>query len=130
MARKNPRLGAERAEFIARAWAEPLPDGSVRMRSDPAHKLVNPVLYRREEAEACWREIEAPVLYVIASASEHLARLGVDGLVETVHHFIRRLEPCAIEDAAHMVHHDQPAAALQDGLTLGRDTGGDTDEDQ
>jgi len=110
LARRNPRLSRERAEFIARAWAQETADGRVGMRSDPAHKLVNPVLYRREEAEACWREIEAPVLYVIASASEHLARLGVDGMVETVRHLIRRLEPCVIDDAAHMVHHDQPAA--------------------
>ena len=32
-----------------------LPDGRARLRFDPAHKRLNPVLYRREEAEACWQ---------------------------------------------------------------------------
>ena len=39
-------------------------DGTVVLRSDPAHKMVNPVLYRLEEALACWQRISAPVLWV------------------------------------------------------------------
>ena len=58
--KRNPRLTPERAEFVAVCWSEALPDGRVRLRFDPAHKRVNPVLYRREEAEACWREVRAP----------------------------------------------------------------------
>jgi pimeloyl-ACP methyl ester carboxylesterase len=108
LARRNPRLTPERAAFIANAWTEPLPDGGVQVRADPAHKRVNPVLYRREEAEACWREIEAPVLYVVAGQSDFLPRLGDDGRPENMARLIRRLEPCPIEDASHMVHHEQP----------------------
>jgi len=106
--RRNPRLSAERAAFVAAAWTERHLDGSVVVRADPAHKRVNPVLYRREEAEACWREIVAPVLYVVAGASEFMARLGEDGRPETMARLIRHLEPCLIEDAGHMVHHEQP----------------------
>lgn len=108
LARRNPRLTPERAGFIARAWATRMDDATVRVRSDPAHKRVNPVLYRREEAEACWREVTAPVLYVIAVGSEYMARLG--GEADPVHmaQFIRRLEPCCIPDASHMLHHEQP----------------------
>lgn len=110
LARRNPRLTPGRAAFIAAAWSEQLPDGAVRVRSDPAHKRVNPVLYRREEAEACWRQIEAPLLCVIAAQSDFLARLGEDARPENLARFIRRLEPCTIEDASHMVHHERPDA--------------------
>jgi pimeloyl-ACP methyl ester carboxylesterase len=113
LARRNPRLTPQRAAFIAAAWTEQLPDGSVQVRSDPAHKRVNPVLYRREEAEACWREVAAPVLYVIAEQSDFLPRLGADGQPENMARLIRRLEPCVIADASHMVHHERPGELAQ-----------------
>jgi pimeloyl-ACP methyl ester carboxylesterase len=108
LARRNPRLAPERAAFIAATWTKRAEDGSVQVRADPAHKRVNAVLYRREEAEACWREIIAPVLYVVAGQSEFLPRLGEDGRPENMARIIRRLEPCVIEDASHMVHHERP----------------------
>ena len=108
LARRNPRLTPDRARFIARAWTAEAADGSVRVSSDPAHKRVNAVLYRREEAEACWREIVAPVLYVIAAQSEFMARLDGDADPATMSRVIRRLEPVRIEDASHMVHHERP----------------------
>jgi pimeloyl-ACP methyl ester carboxylesterase len=66
------------------------------------------VLYRREEAEACWREITVPVFYVVAAQSDFLTRLGDDARAENMARLIPRLEPCVIEDAGHMVHHEQP----------------------
>jgi len=114
LARRNPRLTPERAAFIATVWTEQLPDGSVQVRSDPAHKRVNPVLYRREEAEACWREVVAPVLYVIAEQSDFLARLGDDGKPGHMARLIRRLEPCVIPEASHMVHHERPELLAQE----------------
>jgi pimeloyl-ACP methyl ester carboxylesterase len=106
--RRNPRLAPERAAFIAAAWTERQPDGSVTVRADPAHKRVNAVLYRREEAEAVWREVTAPVLYVVAQQSDFLPRLGEDGRPENMARLIQRLEACVIPDAGHMVHHEQP----------------------
>jgi pimeloyl-ACP methyl ester carboxylesterase len=112
--RKNSRLDAARAHFVASAWARQNEDGTWQMQSDPAHKRVNPVLYRREESEACWRAIEAPVLYVAAVDSPQLAALGEDATVTRMSSLIRTLEPCTIAAAGHMIHHDQPAAlALQ-----------------
>jgi pimeloyl-ACP methyl ester carboxylesterase len=108
LVRRNPRLAPERAAFIAAAWTHAEADGSVTVRADPAHKRVNAVLYRREEAEACWREITAPVLYVVAEQSDFLPRLGEDGRPETMERYVRRLEPCMIPNAGHMVHHEQP----------------------
>jgi pimeloyl-ACP methyl ester carboxylesterase len=78
------------------------------VRGDPAHKRVNPVLYRREEAEACWREIRAPLLYVIAEQSEFLKRLGRDGEPVSMSALIPGLRHCVVPEASHMVHHDQP----------------------
>ncbi len=117
--RRNPRLSPERAAFIASSWSVQLPDGSVRVRGDPAHKRVNPVLYRREEAEACWREIRAPLLYVVAEQSEFLKRLGQDGEPASMAALIPELRHCVIPEASHMVHHDQPellATVIEDFL--------------
>src|SRR3954468_2256761 len=44
--KNNPKLGDEQARFLAPHWAEERPDGSIRLRADPRHKIVNPVLYR------------------------------------------------------------------------------------
>jgi pimeloyl-ACP methyl ester carboxylesterase len=108
--KRNPRLSPERADFVARAWSEPLPDGRVRPRFDPAHKRVNPVLYRREEAEACWAEVRAPLLYVAGADSDFLSRLQGAGDPERVRELIPQLEPRVIPAAGHMVHHEQPEA--------------------
>ena len=107
LAKRNPRLTPERARFVAQSWSRPV-EGGVQVLGDPRHKRVNPVLYRREEAEACWSEVVAPVLYVIAADSQFLPRLGEDAQPETVGRLVRRLEPCVIEGASHMVHHERP----------------------
>ena len=69
---------AERARFLAEHWGAATPESRVALRSDPAHKRVNPVLYRVEEAQACWRKVTAPVLWVEGEESESPRRLRVD----------------------------------------------------
>lgn len=123
--KRNPRLTAERAAFVASAWAEPLPDGRARLRFDPAHKRVNPVLYRREEAEACWRRIRAPVACVAGAESDFRARLQGAGDPEAMRRHIARLEPHVVPDSGHMLHHDQPEAVARIVEEfLGRDAAG------
>lgn len=97
--RRNPRLTAARAEFVARCWAEQTASGRVRLRMHPAHKLPNPVLYRLAEAEACWREITAPVLVLTGSESSFAAP---DELP------FRSARTVRIEGAGHMLHFEQP----------------------
>ncbi|MGH2361079.1 MAG: alpha/beta fold hydrolase, partial [bacterium] len=70
----NPRLTRSRAQFLAQHWGGTSPDRRVVLRSDPAHKRVNPVLYRVDEAKACWRRVTAPVLWVEGAESQTTGR--------------------------------------------------------
>lgn len=108
LARRNPRLTPERADFIARAWTRVAPDGQQLIRSDPRHKLVNPVIYRREEAEACWRRVTAPVLLLLAEHSEFLGRLGEDGAPERLRSHFRDMRVEKVPGVGHMMHHERP----------------------
>jgi len=60
--KKNPRLGRDKADFLAQHWARTLPDGRAELNSDPRHKLPFPHVYRIEEVVTVWRNISAPVL--------------------------------------------------------------------
>ena len=104
----NPRLTQEKASFLARHWGRAEGDAVV-LRGDPAHKIVNPLLYRLEEVQACWREVSAPVLWVDAAESDTLKRLA---LTETQHAERRsnfsNLTYKTVKGAGHMLHHDQP----------------------
>jgi pimeloyl-ACP methyl ester carboxylesterase len=109
--RNNPQLGDERARSLALHWAEERPDGRIHLRADPSHKMVNPVLYRIEEAMACWRRITAPVLW-LWSDSDWVARFMGTGnaLLDSCRACFRSLREETIGGASHMMHHDQPAA--------------------
>ena len=103
IARRNPRMSAAQAEFVAREWGAEREDGQVELRADPRHKLPNPVLYRRAEAVACWKAIEADVLLVTGGASDLASRFGrIAGAScpgeQTV----------VIDDAGHMLHFEAP----------------------
>jgi pimeloyl-ACP methyl ester carboxylesterase len=109
----NPRLTEERADFLARHWGRQV-DGRVVLRGDPAHKIVNPVLYRYEEVRACWRQVRAPVLWVDAAETTALKRLGLDEeqYAERRAAFAS-LRHETVKDAGHMLHHDQPKAVAR-----------------
>lgn len=113
LCRRNPRLPPERADFIARSWAQRTPDGHVRLTADPAHKRVNPYLYRRDEAEAAWRCIKAPVLLVLAGQSEYLPRLGGDGEHERFKGAIAHLRLEVLPNVGHMMHHEDPVSVAR-----------------
>ena len=107
----NPRLTAERAHFLARHWGREREDGSVVLRGDPAHKIVNANLYRYEEALACWRQVTAPVLWVEGEASETIKRMKMDPAhVAERRAAFRDVRLATVAEAGHMLHHDQPAA--------------------
>jgi len=46
--------------LLAAHWSQPTHDGRYQIAGDPAHKIVNPTLYRFAEIEACWKRITCP----------------------------------------------------------------------
>lgn len=111
--RDNVRLTPQRAAFLARHLAESEQDG-VRTAMDPCHRWVNPVLYRLEEAKACWREVRCPVLFVrgddsgylrdyIAGDEDYRARLACFALAQEA----------LVADCGHNLHHDRPEAVAR-----------------
>jgi len=119
--RKNSRrLTKDQADFLAQHWAEALPDGRIRLSSDPRHKLPFPTIYRIEETYAVWRNITAPTLWVAAADSNIPKWLNDhpegEGATDTFAAVKRRFahipngRMVTIPDAGHMLHHDQPAA--------------------
>jgi pimeloyl-ACP methyl ester carboxylesterase len=79
-----------------------------RIRGDPAHRLPSPQLYRVEEVLACWRAITAPVLWVEALQTDSRAMLGGIPDFEERLTQVRHLTTRKIDNAGHMLHHDQP----------------------
>jgi pimeloyl-ACP methyl ester carboxylesterase len=117
----NPRLTRDKAAFLARHWAEEMPDGA-RLVSDPRHKLPFPTVYRMDEIVAIWRNIAAPALWIAAADTNILRWLssGDDTTSDDPFHAVRRrlahlrdgrLE--VVANAGHMLHHDQPAAVAR-----------------
>ena len=107
----NPRLPQAKADWLAQHWAAPDAQGRWQILGDVAHKVVSAHLYQVEEALAIYRRISAPVLSVTASddslgqwwkgqftLAQYLERLRA----------VPNLQSAVVQDAAHMLHHDQP----------------------
>lgn len=130
---RNPRMSRERAEFLARAWSRPdagtasvrgeepasarasaqKNTGRVALVFDPRHRNVSPVLYRREEAEACWRRMEAPLLLMLAELSEIRPRVGADGSEGYFRSVFRDIRIVTLRGAGHMMHLEVPEEIAQ-----------------
>ncbi len=118
----NPRLSPERAAWLAAALAQTDGEG-VRIAGDVAHRRVNPVLYRRDEAKACWRRVRAEVLLIEPEDGALRRRLGIgDDEHAAALACLRSLRRQTIADCGHNLHHDQPqrlAAILEPFLLDG-----------
>lgn len=109
----NPLLPSDRAAWLAAHWSRPDAEGAWQILGDPAHKRVNPYLYRKEEAMACWAAIEAPLLWIEGDRSDTARWWGTRYSKEEFHErlsVVRRVEKDVLSPAGHMLHHDQPAA--------------------
>ncbi|WP_293662422.1 alpha/beta hydrolase [Rhodoferax sp. OV413] len=107
----NPRLSPDKASWLAQHWATEGADGSWRVLGAPAHKITSAQLYRVEEVLATHKRLSMPVLAVEATESnmdvwwkgtftpeEYRERLKV----------VPQVEIAQIDNAGHMLHHDQP----------------------
>lgn len=112
--RNNARLTREKADFLAPHWSRRTDAGDFELLGDPAHKHVNPVLYRIEEALACWQRIEAPVLWVWGDGEwmRKWFKSGDEDIAQRRAAF-RNLREVTLADCGHMMHHDQPQALAQ-----------------
>jgi pimeloyl-ACP methyl ester carboxylesterase len=112
----NPRLPADKARWLAAHWCVERAPGRHELLGDPAHKVVNPYLYRADETAAVWACIEAPVLLVRA-AEGHARRYGETDEFRERWRVVPHGRDVRIDDAGHMLHHDQPervAAAIEE----------------
>lgn len=102
--RANPRLSEDMAGTLAESFTEPVP-GGLAWRYDPLHRTPSPKLYRPEEAEAYWAQIQCPVLSLAGDQSP-FARLG---LSDRARH-IAQICHGDMSGVGHNMHHEQPAA--------------------
>jgi pimeloyl-ACP methyl ester carboxylesterase len=109
----NRRLGADRAAWLAQHWARQDADGRWHILGDAAHKIINASLFRVDEVLEIYKSIRAPVLAVEAS-DDSLGQWWKGRF--TLQEYHERLKSVPdlrigrIEDAGHMLHHDQPQA--------------------
>ncbi len=110
--RGNARLSQAHALFLAKHSGQNVGE-RWQLFADPAHKVVNRVAYRVEEVLACWRAIKAPVLWVEAADSQVRRNMLALDDYEARLAVVPDLERVLIEDAGHMLHHDQAARVAQ-----------------
>ena len=112
----NPRLSPDKADWLAAHWSVAKPDAGGGDRweilGDPAHKIINAHIFRVDEMLALYAAITAPVLAVEAS-DDSLARWWKGRYTLADYHErlkkVRDARVAVVEDAGHMLHHDQPA---------------------
>lgn len=118
--RTNRRLPQDKADWLARQWAHETKraDGASewRIRGDAAHKTIFAQPMRVDEVLALYRAIRAPVLAVEAS-DDSLAQWWKGRYTLADYHArLQHIADCKvlrIEDAGHMLQHDQPLAVAR-----------------
>ncbi|MBC7435756.1 MAG: alpha/beta hydrolase [Bdellovibrionales bacterium] len=107
----NPRLTADKAAWLATQWARVNAQGQWEIMGDPAHKIINANLYQVEEALAIYARITAPALVVESSENDLDKWWGGKYTLAEYRERIKSipdLRISIIQEAGHMLHHDQP----------------------
>ena len=107
----NPRLKADKAEWLAQHWARANDQGQWKILGNPAHKITNAQLYRVDEVLEIYQCITAPTLAV--EASDNSMDQWWKGKYSLVQYHERlksvpNVSIASVMDAGHMMHHDQP----------------------
>jgi pimeloyl-ACP methyl ester carboxylesterase len=112
----NPRLSSDKAHWLAQHWSQANDQGEWRILGHAAHKVINAQLFKVDETQAIYERITAPTLCVVAD-NDSLTQWWKDKY--TLTEFMARiasvpqLQHAVIQDAGHMLHHDQPQALAQ-----------------
>ena len=112
----NPRLPQDKADWLAQHWARADANGQWHIQGQAAHKVGGAHLYRLDEALELFKNISAPVLSVEAS-DDSLAQWWKNSYTLAQFHerlqVIPQVRIARVEDAGHMLHHDQPASVAR-----------------
>jgi pimeloyl-ACP methyl ester carboxylesterase len=107
----NPRLGTDKAHWLAQHWARPNEQGEWRILGHAAHKVVNAQLFKADETQALYERITAPTLCVVADSNSMQqwwqTRFTLEEFMQRIA-AVPNLTHAVIRDAGHMLHHDQP----------------------
>ena len=107
----NPRLTTDKASWLAAHWARQDASGKWLILGEPSHKVVSANIYKVEETLETYKRITAPVLAVEASDDSlekwNQGRYTLADYHERLKH-IADVRTARLEDAGHMLHHDQP----------------------
>ncbi len=116
LTKTNPRLardqaGQDKANWLATHWARENDTGEWEILGDPAHKIVNAQLMRVDEMMEIYKCLSMPVLAVEAS-DDSLALWWQDKFTLAEYHqrlnAVPKCRIAVVQDAGHMLHHDQP----------------------
>ncbi len=109
--RTNPRLTSDKANWLARHWAQENAEGRWHILGDPSHKITNAQLYRVDELLEIYRRISMPLLSVEASSDSLSLWWKGKFTLAQFHERLKnvpQVEIARVENAGHMLHHDQP----------------------
>ena len=107
----NARLDQHKAEWLAQHWARANTQGQWAILGSAAHKVSNPYLYRVDEVLEVYQRISAPTLAVEAGDNSLDQWFAGKFTLEQYHERLKKVANVRIErieDAGHMMHHDQP----------------------
>jgi pimeloyl-ACP methyl ester carboxylesterase len=107
--RKNPRLKPELALELARSGMKQIESGKWVWKFDPLHRTVAPQPFYSGQAVEFFRRIQCPVLIVDGAMSRQTPRPDVEERMSA----IADRSHAEIEDAGHMIHHDNPEGLAQ-----------------
>ena len=107
----NPRLGSDKAHWLAQHWARQDAQGQWHILGHAAHKIINAQLFRLDEVQSIYERITAPTLCVVAQDDSLTqwwkGKYTLDEFKQRIAS-VPQLSHALVQDAGHMLHHDQP----------------------
>lgn len=106
-------LTPARASFLAAHLAVEA-EGGVVWNGDPWHKAPGPYLFQLDEAMAVWQRVACPVRWIAGSDSWLVKEFATrPGDWQARRACFADVDECWIDNADHMLHHDQPEATAR-----------------